>query len=142
MPCKAPSFWWHKAGVTSSLLRPVACAYQGISHLHRSRQVPYQANIPGICVGNVVTGGSGKTPAVQALTLLAHDEGLSEFPVVLLRGYGGTLKGPTSVNPHIHDDKAVGDEALLHAAQAPTIIARVFGARNQLSQDQLASAER
>lgn len=124
MPCKAPSFWWRKTGMAAALLRPAAALYQGISRVHQHQQDAYTASIPVICVGNIVAGGSGKTPAVQALTLLAHDEGLSEFPVVLLRGYGGTLKGPTSVNPHIHDDKAVGDEALLHAAQVPTIIAR------------------
>lgn len=42
--------------------------------------------------------------------------------------------GPTSVNPHIHDDKAVGDEAMLHAAQAPTIIARARDAGVKLAE--------
>jgi tetraacyldisaccharide 4'-kinase len=47
-----------------------------------------------------------------------------ERPFCLTRGYGGTLTGPKLVDPH-HDLAAhVGDEALLLAHVAPTVVAR------------------
>ena len=43
-------------------------------------------NHPVISVGNLSTGGSGKTPVVAALARLLRDRG--ERPVILTRGYG------------------------------------------------------
>jgi tetraacyldisaccharide 4'-kinase len=131
MPCKAPAFWWSKPGAIATLLKPVAGVYQAVSRMNSKGIAPYTPSIPVICVGNIVAGGSGKTPAVQAISALLHEENIAQFPVILLRGYGGKLKGPTSVNLMMHNYKEVGDEALLHAEHAPTIIAqdRVAGVK-------------
>ena len=42
----------------------------------------------------------------------------------LTRGYGGARAGPARVQPGVDDSDAVGDEALLLAAAAPTWVAR------------------
>ncbi|MBI3517142.1 MAG: tetraacyldisaccharide 4'-kinase, partial [Proteobacteria bacterium] len=74
------------------------------------------------CVGNLVVGGAGKTPV--ALALAADLKRRGRRVHCLTRGYGGTLLGPVVVDRDRHDAHAVGDEALLLAAVAPTVVAR------------------
>ncbi len=73
--------------------------------------------MPVICVGNATLGGAGKTTVTLDLSrrLVARGWGVH----VLLRGYGGSARGLHWVDP---DEPAsiAGDEALLHAAIAPT----------------------
>jgi tetraacyldisaccharide 4'-kinase len=49
----------------------------------------------------------------------------------LLRGYGGKLQGPVRADAALHDSHAIGDEALLLAAEHPTWVAadRAAGGR-------------
>ncbi len=78
--------------------------------------------MPVICLGNLTIGGAGKTPAALAvahLLLAAH-----ERPFFLSRGYGGRLAGPVRVDPSFHHAADVGDEPLMLARLAPTIVAR------------------
>ena len=82
------------------------------------------STLPIICVGNVIAGGSGKTPFVQ---ILANElKQLDRSPAILLRGYGGSTAGPHLVTA---DDTAaaVGDEAILHYQKlrdVPIVVAR------------------
>ncbi len=78
--------------------------------------------MPVICVGNFVVGGAGKTPTALALTRIARGRGYK--PGLLASGYGGRSEGPLLVDPERHDADEVGDEALLLAAAAPTVVAR------------------
>jgi tetraacyldisaccharide 4'-kinase len=130
MPPSAPDFWKRKDSVLSLILMPFSLIYTAASHIKSAFTKPYQSRLPVLCVGNAVLGGSGKTPVVHALLPLLTEAGF-ERPVILLRGYGGTLKGPTFVDPAVHTAKDTGDEALLHAQYAPTIISadRAAGAR-------------
>jgi tetraacyldisaccharide 4'-kinase len=75
-------------------------------------------------------GGSGKT--ILTRDILGRLPGM---PFALTRGYGGRLRGPLLVDPSLHGPADVGDEALLLAATAPTILARdrAAGARLALS---------
>lgn len=134
MPCRAPDFWWKKPGLAAAALRPAAAVYGAIAASRRNAANPYRADVPVICAGNIVAGGAGKTPAVQALMALMFDAGLTKYPSILLRGYGGRLAGPTTVDPERHHYKDVGDESLLHATAAPTIIARDRAAGVKLAQ--------
>src|ERR1043166_3627192 len=124
----APSFWWHEPGTAAALLAPVATVYGAVAAA-RLRQEGERAGVPVLCVGNPTVGGSGKTPAALALARLLMDAG--ERPFLLSRGYGGRLSGPVRVATEHHRADDVGDEPLLLARGAPTIVARdrVAGAR-------------
>lgn len=85
----------------------------------RLRRDGWHAPVPVICVGNVTVGGAGKTTV--ALDWAGRLRARGRHVHVLLRGYGGRVRGPYWVHP---DEGAaqVGDEALLHAALTPTWI--------------------
>jgi tetraacyldisaccharide 4'-kinase len=118
---REPAFWWRNAGLAASLLAPVGLIYGAIAARRMAGQGAH-AGVPVLCVGNFTLGGAGKTPTVMALARMLTDSG--ERPFCLTRGYGGTLTGPKLVDHH-HDLAAqVGDEALLLAHVAPTVIAR------------------
>jgi tetraacyldisaccharide 4'-kinase len=84
--------------------------------------------VPVLCAGNFTLGGAGKTPAAMWLAKMLEYAG--EKPFCLSRGYGGSLAGPQRVDPKLDGAAQVGDEALLLARVAPTIVAhdRVAGA--------------
>src|SRR6266700_5361280 len=70
-PMRAPEFWHARggpmAGLTSGLLAPLGAGWDAAGRLRRALARPYRAPVPVICVGNLVIGGSGKTPVVLAL---------------------------------------------------------------------------
>jgi tetraacyldisaccharide 4'-kinase len=118
---RAPTFW-QKRGAAAISLAPLGALYALAGTLRRRWSTPERARVPVICVGNLVAGGAGKTPAALALIDLITAHG--GRPHLLTRGYGGSLAGPAAVNPAAHDAASVGDEALLLAAHAPTWVAR------------------
>jgi tetraacyldisaccharide 4'-kinase len=124
-----PSFWWQEPGTAAALLAPVAAVYGAVAAA-RLRQTGERAGVTVLCVGDPTMGGSGKTPTALALARLLIEAG--ERPCLLSRGYGGRLGGPVKVDPRHHRSDDVGDEPLLLARCAPTIIAhdRVAGARS------------
>lgn len=65
-----------------------------------------------ISIGNITTGGTGKTPATVALALEARKRGFQ--PCVLTRGYGGKMPGPFVVSEEMYVED-VGDEPMLMA---------------------------
>ena len=123
-----PDFW-HQHNWLSALLSPLAAIYADIHEGKWRRANPQRVDAPVVCVGNLTVGGTGKTPVVRALRDLAAARGLDAH--VLLRGHGGRLHGLTRVDWNFHAADDVGDEALLHAQDGPTWIARdrVAGAR-------------
>ena len=125
---RAPAFWWQQPSTAAALLSPVAAVYGAVAAA-RLRQNGERAGVPVLCVGNPTVGGSGKTPTALALTRLLIDAG--KRPFLLSRGYGGRLAGPVRVDPHHHRADDVGDEPLLLARGAATVIAhdRAAGAR-------------
>jgi len=85
------------------------------------RKPRFKSSVPVVCVGNFVVGGAGKTPIALALAKIARNCGLQ--PGFLTRGYGGLERGPLVVDPESPFPERVGDEALLLAAAAPTVVA-------------------
>ncbi len=126
MTLKTPSFWYRQSsapqGLREILLTPFSALYALSYTLHQSTKETYKSTIPVICVGNVVAGGTGKTPTVIAILDLIVKNGLAKNPHILIRGYGGAEMGPTLVNATRHNSWDVGDEALILAQYAPTIV--------------------
>lgn len=126
---RAPAFW-RRDGLAPRLLAPVAMIYGAIAARRLIQSAP-RAPLPTIVVGGPTIGGDGKTPLAIALArrLLA----MGARPALMTRGYGRSLhrKAPILVDPASHDARLVGDEALLLARVAPTIVCadRMAGAR-------------
>jgi tetraacyldisaccharide 4'-kinase len=125
----APAFWERPPGLLADLLLPIGAAWDAVGRLRRALSRPHRPPVPVVCVGNLVAGGAGKTPVALALSAWLLEHGVRVH--VVIRGYGGYLRGPIRVDPSSHDALAVGDEALLLAAHAPCWVARdrVAGAR-------------
>lgn len=116
-----PAFWWQPAGAAAALLAPFAKCYGAVAG-GRLGKAGHAAGVPVICVGNPTVGGSGKTPTALAVARLLIAAG--KRPFFLTRGYGGELAGPILVDTAVHRAIDVGDEPLLLARAAPTVVAR------------------
>lgn len=118
-----------KRGLISWLPLTLASGLYGIvtaarNYLYDRRYLSaYSSALPVVSIGNLTVGGNGKTPLCLYLVRELRARGLR--PVILSRGYGGTLRGPHLVRP---DDSAkeVGDEPLLmsQTGGVPVVIAR------------------
>ena len=118
---REPSFWWGEASLASAMLAPLAAIYGAVAQARLARR-GRRAAAPVVCIGNFTVGGAGKTPTALVVARMLAAAG--ERPVFLSRGYGGTLAGPVLVDPTRHRAQDVGDEPLLLARTAPTIVAR------------------
>ena len=125
---QAPEFW-QRDGFLATALQPLAWLYACLGRMRRAMSRPWTASVPVICVGNLVSGGAGKTPTALALGRALAGRGITAH--FLSRGHGGRLRGPVKVDRTLHGAAEVGDEPLLLAAAGPAWIARdrVQGAR-------------
>lgn len=87
------------------------------------RQV--RTSLPVVSVGNITVGGNGKSPFTSYLAQGAISR--AKHPVVLLRGYGGKIKGPHLVSG-ADSPSDVGDEAVMHYRSLSPEVAVVIGA--------------
>lgn len=82
---------------------------------------PTRLNCPVLCIGNITTGGTGKTPTVQTIARLLLQHGLKVS--ILLRGYGGTNEYGCAVvsdgSTILLTQQEAGDEAYLLAKTLP-----------------------
>jgi tetraacyldisaccharide 4'-kinase len=113
----APAFW-SRDGILPTILSPLSKLVAAVT-ARRVARSGWRAPVPVICCGNVTVGGAGKTTLAIDLASRLVARGLAVH--ILLRGYGGSSRGPRRV---MMDDPAtlVGDEALLLARIAPTWI--------------------
>lgn len=118
---RAPAFWWRAPGLASALLAPFGAIYGAVA-ASRLRQAGAHAGVPVICVGNPTLGGAGKTPTAIMIAQRLRARGL--HVAMLTRGYGGDEPGPHLVDLERDAAKRVGDEPLLLAQTAPTVVAR------------------
>lgn len=120
MPPRAPGWWQAAPGLWATLLQPFASLYGGIVVRRWKKTRGHRASVPVLCIGNLTAGGSGKTPVAIAVAKLLVE--LGERPFFLTRGYGGSVSGPYRVQPDQDTAMYVGDEPLLLARQAPTVV--------------------
>ena len=122
---KTPQFWYKAATWQSILLYPFSLIIQFIGFIRTKIVKPARLPIPVICIGNIVTGGAGKTPTCIALAKILKTY---KNPVFLTKGYGGSIEKPTLVDHQNFTE--VGDEPLILASILPTWVAknRVEGA--------------
>ncbi len=140
---RKPNGWpalWLRRNLRSWALWPLSQLYRALiavrTALYRAGLLRVEhAGRPVIVVGNVVAGGSGKTPVVMALVEYLKNQGLQ--PGVVSRGYGRTT---TDCRPVLAQSSAceVGDEPLLIAkqCQVPVYVAsqRAAAARSLVAQ--------
>ena len=117
-----PDWWASGRDWRAQLLRPLSALYGGAAALRWRVTRPAHVNVPVLCIGNLTVGGAGKTPAALMLASMAGEMGLR--PAFLTRGYRGRLPGPHQVDLDSDTARDVGDEALLLARAAPTIVCR------------------
>jgi len=100
----------------SYLLWPLSQLYCGYVILKRKLSRPKSYGIPVVSVGNLIVGGSGKTPFTIALAGELRDV------TIVLRGYGRASKGLIVVSQNgvvMCDVDRSGDEAMLLARSLP-----------------------
>ena len=130
---------WRQRGPLAWLLWPLSLPYRALLALRavgyrwgllRARRLP----VPVVVVGNVMAGGTGKTPVVMALVRHLRARGLQ--PGVVSRGYGRATQDCREVQPESGAHE-VGDEPLLiaRATGAPVFVAgqRAEAARQLLT---------
>jgi tetraacyldisaccharide 4'-kinase len=119
---EAPPFWFREKGWAAYCLAPVSWVYGAVARWRMDNARPRQVMAPVLCIGNLTVGGSGKTPTAIAVAKAVREAGYT--PGFLTRGYGGSHVGPHLVDPDADTALSVGDEALLLARVAPTVVAR------------------
>ncbi len=118
----SPKFWNDENSKLLKFLDPISKIYSFISNVRLNNVTPEKAQVPVICIGNVVLGGAGKTPTVEFVCDILKER--FSAPHILTAGYGGYLRNVVRVDTHLHSYLQVGDEALLSAKVAPTWIGK------------------
>lgn len=111
---------WQRRTLGATLLYPVAALYGIVAtarrSLYRSRLMKSERlPVPVIVVGNIMVGGTGKTPLVLWLAAWLRSHGYR--PGIVTRGYGGSSRKPSPVAPG-SDPAQFGDEAVLLAMRS------------------------
>ncbi|MGL4234052.1 MAG: tetraacyldisaccharide 4'-kinase [Casimicrobium sp.] len=110
--------WWRReTDWSAKLLAPLEATFALVGRARagiykRGWRKRIHAGRPVIVVGNLVVGGTGKTPVVQAIVRCLMQAGYN--PGVISRGYPISPKIPIVVTKD-SAAKAVGDEPILHA---------------------------
>jgi tetraacyldisaccharide 4'-kinase len=119
-----PPSWWYgeRIPLAAWALWPVSAVNGGLVERRFRTACPYLSKLPVICVGNFTMGGAGKTPVALKLASMLREA--SRKPGFLTRGYGGSERGPHLIDSATNSADRVGDEPLLLARAAPTVVSR------------------
>lgn len=123
---KSLEYYWYHPNVFVWFLLPLSWLYCFVAYTRRALyqlniKKSFAATVPVVVIGNIVVGGSGKTPLLIALCEYLQEKGYK--PGVVSRGYGGDVEGVKSV---LSTDSAslVGDEPLMISlrTQVPVVV--------------------
>ena len=106
--------WYHY--IVMAILFPISVIYGFVMLIRRAGSNKKNFGIPIVSVGNLIVGGSGKTPFV--IDIASNLSGVA----VISRGYGRESKGLVEVSSNgevLVDVKSSGDEAMLMAKSLP-----------------------
>jgi len=119
-----PSWWYEAEGkpFIARALSPISALYARAVEHRFNRSKSYRSSLPVICVGNLTVGGTGKTPF--AMHIAEELKALGEQPAFLTRGYRGSVKTAHWVDTESDTAHDVGDEPLLLARVAPTLVSK------------------
>ena len=113
------------------MLFPIETAYRFVMQRRRQQFAIAPVRVEGctiVSVGNLTTGGTGKTPCVQWIA--RHFQNGGARVAIVARGYGGTMSSQGAIvsdgTTIFQDAREVGDEPLLHA-RALSDVAVVIG---------------
>ena len=116
---RAPAFWRETRGRRRGCSRPLGAIYGAVA-ARRMSPAGRARGVPVLCVGNFTAGGAGKTPTAIALARRCR------------RSAGGRpscraamaarVRGPIRVDLSRHTPPLIGDEPLLLARHAPTVV--------------------
>tara|TARA_Y100001970_G_scaffold285454_1_gene405267 strand:- start:3081 stop:5852 length:2772 start_codon:yes stop_codon:yes gene_type:complete len=106
---------WYKKSTWLYLLWPLSLITLFFSRRKRNKFLTgkikgWKSALPTIIVGNIVAGGTGKTPIV--MWLANYLTGLGYKPGIVSRGYGGKVKKPLLIDTKTKVTEA-GDESLI-----------------------------
>ena len=108
---------WFRVSPLSLLLAPISWLFRLVVAVRRSFYAlgifkVERLSVPVIVVGNLIVGGTGKTPLVAWLAGWLKAQGYR--PGIVLRGYAASAESPREAKPGDSPD-VIGDEALLLA---------------------------
>ena len=135
MGASFPEKHWYRLSALSLVLWPASLVYRLLMALrrfaYRSGALPVvRLPVAVIVVGNIVVGGTGKTPLVLALAAMLRRNGRK--PGIVSRGYRGGAVAPMAVAA-ASPVKVVGDE--------PLLLARASGCPVWIGRDRAAAAQ-
>jgi tetraacyldisaccharide 4'-kinase len=102
--------YWYRRGAIAWLLWPLSLAFRLAVFWRRLLTWRRRAGIPVLIVGNIVAGGSGKTPLVIWIAEFLRSKGWS--PAIVSRGYGARIDAPRAATIASQASE-VGDEPIL-----------------------------
>ncbi|MFZ2445315.1 MAG: tetraacyldisaccharide 4'-kinase [Syntrophobacteraceae bacterium] len=108
----------------TAVLRAASKGYEKGLRIDQARALASRSRLPAyvISIGNLVSGGTGKTPLV--LWLCRHLARSGFHPAILSRGHGRKGSGPARVTPQGEPwrlSELFGDEPVFMAASLPSV---------------------
>lgn len=128
--------WWHDGSTPPLHARLLAALYANLAALRRGAYRrgwlrKHQVGVPVLVVGNIVAGGTGKTPLVIALVARLRAEGWT--PGIASRGHG---RDDEAVPRWVEVDSVAGQ-----VGDEPLLMARATGAKVRVDRDRVAAAK-
>jgi len=117
---------WARKGAVSTVLLPLAwitalwVRYKWWCYRRHPDRV-YRGRLPVVVVGNILVGGTGKTPVVMAVIQSLQARGWT--PGLVSRGYGASASAHPRHGVGLLEPAEVGDEPSLIAAQTGVPVA-------------------